>query len=219
MKTHVFEKICILTAVAIFFLTASPCFAGASKTDEIFLVTCPTIERGGELDPKHTCDGDSVSPALNWTGVPAGTKSFALNLWHIAPDNERKVYWILYNIPGDVTHIPENNEDIGTMGYNDKGLEYDPMCSKGSGVKTYNVTVYALSEEPTFTDSKVTGDVFLEAVEGITLAEDTLSFTYERSGAPGGEEGRGDGDHQGPPPGEEGRGDGDQQGPPPERSW
>jgi phosphatidylethanolamine-binding protein (PEBP) family uncharacterized protein len=221
MKKYVVGKLFCLSAMAISFLIASPCVAGA---EENFLITSPTIEMGGKLDPMHTCDGDSLSPEINWTGVPAGTKSFALNLWHNAPD-QLKTYWILYGIPGSATGVPEGNKEIGIVGYNGHDVGYFPMCSKGSGVKEYNITVYALSEEPTFTESKVTREILLQEIENTTLAEDTLTFTYERSGAPSGggdqqgpppgEEGQGDGDQQGPPPREEGQGDGDQQGPPP----
>ena len=215
MKHHVAGKVFRLTSVAVVLLIAFLCFAGTLMAEDNFLVTSPTVESGGVLDAKHTCDGESVTPELNWTGVPAGTKSFALNLWHNAHD-QLKTYWVLYNIPGDAEGIPEKVENIGTLGYNDKGIGYDPMCSKGSGVKEYNITVYALFGEPTFTDSKVTREVLLKAIEDITLAEDTLTFTYERSGAPSGGEGRGGGDQQGPPPGEEGRGNAERQGPPPE---
>ena len=70
---------------------------------------------------------------------------------------------------------------MGHGGLNDKRrAEYDPMCSKGPGVKQYHVTVYALCAEPKLVSDKATRAIFLEAIKGITLAEGTLDFQYER---------------------------------------
>ena len=54
------------------------------------------------------------------------------------------------------------------------------MMSKGGGIKEYNITVFALSTEPMFTTDKVTRADLLKAIEGITLAQATLTYTYER---------------------------------------
>jgi hypothetical protein len=54
------------------------------------------------------------------------------------------------------------------------------MCSKGPGVKTYHVTVYALSALPKLRPNAATRDALLEAIKDITLAEGTLTYTYER---------------------------------------
>jgi phosphatidylethanolamine-binding protein (PEBP) family uncharacterized protein len=54
------------------------------------------------------------------------------------------------------------------------------MCSKGTGLKAYHVTVYALSTELKIPKDKLTRATLLAAVKGITLAEGTLDFQYER---------------------------------------
>ena len=41
-------------------------------------VTSPTLKANETVPVDHTADGRNVSPALNWTGAPAGTKQFAL---------------------------------------------------------------------------------------------------------------------------------------------
>jgi phosphatidylethanolamine-binding protein (PEBP) family uncharacterized protein len=71
--------------------------------------------------------------------------------------------------------------NIGKDGYNDKNRTgYDPMKSKGPGVKQYNITIYALSSEPKFKKEKVTRAELLDAIKGITLAKSTLTYNYER---------------------------------------
>jgi len=147
-----------------------------------FTVTSPVITRDGALPAEYTGDGRGVSFPVSWSGTPEGTKCFALSLWHTAPDRE-KSYWVLYNIPAHVRDLPENVRGVGQVGYNDKQTStYDPMRSQGGGVKEYHLTVYALSAEPTLGTDRVTRSDLLKAAKDITLAQDTLTYTYERSG-------------------------------------
>ena len=90
-----------------------------------------------------------------------------------------KSSWLLYNIPADINGLPEDSEGVGIDGYSDKmKTGYDPMCSGGPGLKTYHITVWALSAEPKFTTDKVQRTHLLEAIQDITLAEATLNFTF-----------------------------------------
>ncbi len=148
-----------------------------------FTLTSPAFEAGGKMPAEFTGDGDGISPPLKWSGAPAGTKYFALQLWHKPkPDgDEVKSYWVLTNIPATVTGLEKNSKTVGKEGYNDKGKTgYDPMKSKGPGPKEYHITLYALSAEPKFDTDKVTRADLLKAIKGITLAETTLRYTYER---------------------------------------
>jgi phosphatidylethanolamine-binding protein (PEBP) family uncharacterized protein len=119
---------------------------------------------------------------LQWAAGPPGTKSYAVTLWHEAPD-QVKSYWVVYGIPPTVRSLPKGSRSIGTTGLNDKRrAEYDPMCSKGPGVKTYHITVYALSAPPPLAAAEATRDALLDAISGSTLAAGTIRFTYERGG-------------------------------------
>jgi|GEM_PF-3497716 len=109
-----------------------------------FTVSSPVVKEGEALPVDFTGDGDGISMPVEWSGAPAGTQCFALNLWYVAPDRE-KSYWVVYNIPADVHALPEDARGVGTVGYNDQGRsEYMSMRSKGGGVKEYNLTIYAL---------------------------------------------------------------------------
>jgi hypothetical protein len=153
------------------------------KPKDGFTLTSPAFEHGGKMPAEFTGDGDGISPPLKWSGAPAGTKFYALQLWHKPQPNgdEVKSYWVVFNIPADVTGLEKNSKGVGKDGYNDKRRTgYDPMNSKGPGPKEYHVTLYALSAEPKFDTDKVTRADLLKAVKDITLAETTLSYTYER---------------------------------------
>lgn len=143
-------------------------------------LTSSSIDKDGMLTVDCTCDGKSESPAIAWSNLPKGTKSIAISLWHTAPDQE-KSYWVVYNIPASVEGLKQNQKDIGTMGFNDrKKAAFDPMCSRGPGVKTYHITVFALSEDLKLSPQQATHKGLLEAVKDTTLAETTLDFDYER---------------------------------------
>lgn len=139
-----------------------------------------SVNAQGFVSIDCTCDGKSESPAIEWSGAPEGTRAFAISLWHTAPDME-KSYWVVYNIPASTTAMQQNSKSVGTLGVNDKKRkEYDPMCSRGPGVKTYHITVLALSEELSLSADKASRAELLKAVEGKVLAESTLDFDYER---------------------------------------
>lgn len=145
-------------------------------------VSSPSVDAKGLLSIDCTCDGARQSPGVEWKDAPQGTKSFVVSLWHTAPDQE-KSYWVVYDIPATTTKLAKNAKGIGKLGLNDKRrAEYDPMCSKGPGVKEYHITVFALSvaEIPKLAPDKATRAQLLEAIKGITLAEGTMKFLYER---------------------------------------
>jgi phosphatidylethanolamine-binding protein (PEBP) family uncharacterized protein len=155
-----------------------PVPAGAAN----LAVTSSAFKGGGPLPVEFTCDGAGLSPPVQWAAGPPGTKSYAVTLWHEAPD-QVKSYWVVYGIPPTVRSLPKGSRSIGTIGLNDKRrAEYDPMCSKGPGVKTYHITVYALSAPPPLAAAEATRDALLDAISGSTLAAGTIRFTYERGG-------------------------------------
>ena len=55
--------------------------------------------------------GEGTSPALTWTNVPAGTRSFVLHMHDLEVARNRttddQVHWLVWNIPGASTGIPE----------------------------------------------------------------------------------------------------------------
>jgi Raf kinase inhibitor-like YbhB/YbcL family protein len=75
---------------------------------------------GEEIPARHTCEGDDLSPQLAWKGELPGTESYALIVDDPdAPDPAKPrrtwVHWVLYNLPGAVTELPEGagNDDDG----------------------------------------------------------------------------------------------------------
>jgi Raf kinase inhibitor-like YbhB/YbcL family protein len=164
--------------------TATPSAASATPVASTgtFTLSSSAMANGGALPVTYTCDGASQSPPLAWSNTPAGTKSFALVMHHVAPDATHW-YWTVYNIPATTTAIPANNTTIGTFGSNsvNPNLAYAPPCSQGPGLKTYIFTLYALSAAPVFAaGTSVTRDSLLAAIADRTLASSALTVTYTR---------------------------------------
>jgi Raf kinase inhibitor-like YbhB/YbcL family protein len=158
--------------------------ATTSATSSSFRLTSPEVVDGGTLPKDYTGDGSAATLPLEWAGAPAGTKSFALIMHHVAPD-QTKWYWILCNIPATTMKLPKNVRGVGTLGTNSVNdrTEYAPPHSKGPGAKTYVYTVYALSA-PVQLDVKpadVNRDVLLAAMKDKILASAELKVVYTRN--------------------------------------
>ena len=181
-----------------FILIGCPQIMRASERTESstpFTITSSAFIEGAAIPREFTGDGLGVNPPLQWTGIPQGTKSFAIVMHHFPHEGEKaRWYWVLYNIPATVTKIPKATKGIGINGNNCVGpdLVYAPPHSKGPGVKKYTITVYALSRLPPITVAPqlVSRDVLLSAIKDITLAKAELNFTYDRTDIVRNEKGR-----------------------------
>ena len=78
-------------------------------------LTVAGISDGGDIPTRFSCAADGgkfVSPAVSWTNAPAGTQSFIL-LFHDTDVHPGKklddvTHWLIFNIPGTSTGLPEN---------------------------------------------------------------------------------------------------------------
>jgi|WetSurMetagenome_2_1015567.scaffolds.fasta_scaffold25422_2 phosphatidylethanolamine-binding protein (PEBP) family uncharacterized protein len=161
----------------------------ANTTNSEFILNSPEVSEGGQLPKDYTCDGNSSTLPLKWTGEPAGTKSFALVMYTIPSPTEIHWYWVLYNIPSSIHELVKNVSGIGMLGNNSVNgkTEYSPPCSKGPGAKQYTYTIYALSDLPQFgvPAGKVNRDILLSAIKDITLASAELNVYYSRQNGRG----------------------------------
>ena len=56
-------------------------------------LTSPAFANGGAIPVRYTCDGAGVSPPLQWTAPPAGTRSFSLSVVDPDAPSGRFVHW------------------------------------------------------------------------------------------------------------------------------
>jgi Raf kinase inhibitor-like YbhB/YbcL family protein len=106
---------------------------------------------GGWIPALHTCEGADLSPALEWSGEPDGTHSFAL----IVDDPDAPAgtwnHWLLWDIPSKTHNLPHGFKPgtVGVSGRNDFGrIGYGGPCPpKGHGPHRYFFKLYALGVE------------------------------------------------------------------------
>ena len=156
------------------------------KPNATFLLTSTEVKDGGALPMDYTGDGSGATLPLSWKGAPAGTKGYALIMDHLAPGNEMKHYWTMWDIPATTTGLPRNVKGIGKLGTGFKGqIGYEPPHSQGPGAKTYVLTVYALSAPLQITQQprEVNRNVLLAAMKDKVLASSSLSVVHTRSGS------------------------------------
>src|SRR6267378_5935673 len=102
-----------------------------------FKWAAPDLESKGRITLTHVfngmgCNGQNVSPALEWANAPAGTKSFAVTMYDPdAPTGSGWWHWVMYNIPAATTGLAagagngrnaprgsaQGTTDFGTKGY------------------------------------------------------------------------------------------------------
>ncbi|MEZ0396640.1 MAG: YbhB/YbcL family Raf kinase inhibitor-like protein, partial [Anaerolineales bacterium] len=69
----------------------------------------------GEIPPQYTCFGENISPALEWSGVPAEAQSLLLLVHDLdagaalgASTEAGFSHWVVYNLPPSLAGLPEN---------------------------------------------------------------------------------------------------------------
>jgi len=130
----------------------SGCAAREPATEPVgatLTVTSTAFTHEGTVPVVYSCDGEDISPPISWTGTPDGTESFVL----ICDDPDAIgtwVHWVVFNIPGDATGLPENVPDGRTLaggGMHGKNSWGDPgyggPCPP-MGAHHYVFKVYAL---------------------------------------------------------------------------
>ena len=146
--------------------------------------------RHNEMIPaRYTCDGQDISPPLQWSGIPTESKSLVLIVDDPdAPDPAAPkmtwVHWVLYNIPVDTPGLEENISSAslpeGTKeGINDWGRKgYGGPCPP-IGRHRYFFKIYAL--DTVLTDlQQPTKKQVEEAIAGHILAKAELVGMYQR---------------------------------------
>jgi Raf kinase inhibitor-like YbhB/YbcL family protein len=150
-------------------------------------LTSPDIRNGAPIPIEQVytrCGGQNVSPALAWSGVPAGTKSFAITaIDHNVPPNDWS-HWIVIDIPPGTTSLAKGASlpagahammtDFGDAGYG------GPCPPQGSGAHHYEFTVWALHTATPQLPAHANAKEIAAALQRDALAKASITGTYQR---------------------------------------
>lgn len=135
----------------------------------------------GELIPeRHTKDHGNVSPPLEWSGVPSGTRELAV-LVH-DPDAPRGdfVHWIVTGLPPDLEGIGAgalpNGAVEGRNDFGDAGFD-GPRPPRGDPPHRYVFTLFALDDNTALMPG-ASRRAFHDALQGKELARGQLTGRY-----------------------------------------
>jgi len=192
MTRFYFRSYRILT-IFVMMLVSMVCAAAEDNsqggTHMAMTLTSPAFAFGEPIPTRYTCEGNDISPALAWSGVPENARSLVLIVDDPdAPDpaapQRTWVHWVLYNIPADAEGLPEGiaaSELPGDTleGLNDWGRTgYGGPCPP-IGRHRYFFRLYALDRHlPDL--GKVGKDGVEAAMRDHIVADATLVGTYQK---------------------------------------
>jgi len=176
--------------------------AGAA-VQPAFRLTSPDLPAGRFILEQFVandfgCHGGNQSPALTWSGAPAGTKSFAVTMYDpYKPPQSGWWHWIVYDLPATTVELRRQAGAAGGAGlpYGAKqGLPdgdapqahyYGPCPDLGDPPHHYVITVYALSVDHLDVPSTATAADLDYVIAGKMLGRASITRPYQRPSAGG----------------------------------
>jgi Raf kinase inhibitor-like YbhB/YbcL family protein len=135
---------------------------GGAKAADPFALSSTTF-KDGQMMPRKVanniaanpnCVGENVSPQLSWTGVPDGTKSFAIMM--VDPEGRGGAgvnHWVAYGIPASITSFAEGElsklSDKYVGGKSTQGVGfYSGPCTPPGSPHHYTFVIVATDLDP-----------------------------------------------------------------------
>lgn len=144
-------------------------------------VSSSAFKEGEKIPTRHTCDGEDISPLLQWDAIPAGTQSLAIIVDDPDAPNGTFDHWVAWNIPPQQTL--SEGVHLDHQGTNGFGVSrYRGPCPPRGKPHRYFFKVYALSKKIDLPDSSDKSQLE-EAMEGLILGQGVLMGTYQRGGS------------------------------------
>lgn len=150
-------------------------------------IRSPAFFIGNTIPFKYTCDGDNISPPLQWESPPQGTNSFALILDDPDAPDGTFTHWVVYNLPADTRELaegiakqPKLHKGImqGKNSFGDVGFG-GPCPPKKDGAHRYFFKILALDKLLDLPPG-VSKEEVLAAMEGHILDAAEVMGRYAR---------------------------------------
>ena len=176
-------------------ILAAALAAAATPAFAKFTMSSPDVKSGSPMALAQvlgSCNGQNVSPALTWSGEPAGTQSFAVTMVDTDARNGRGWWhWMVFNIPASVHGLAagagsEGSKDLpagAIQGRTDFGFSHygGPCPPVGDHAHHYEITIYALKVPSLPLDETASGAQIGPGLGANTLAAAKIVGRYGRS--------------------------------------
>ncbi len=142
-------------------------------------ITSPAFQEGGTIPVKYSCDGQNISPQLDWSSLPDGAKSLVLIVEDPDAPGGTFIHWVLYGLPASLKGLAEG-ANTGVQGTNSfrKGGYGGPCPPRGS-THRYYFKLYALDTNLNLKPGASKSDVE-KASSGHILAQGQLMGRFGR---------------------------------------
>jgi Raf kinase inhibitor-like YbhB/YbcL family protein len=142
-------------------------------------IRTPAFGNHERIPQRHAREGEDVAPPLEWSGVPEGTKAFAVVVHDPdAPLVDGFTHWVAYGIPGEATGLPEGGGEAvsGSNSFGEVGYG-GPAPPPGHGPHHYYFWLYALDEDLGL-EPGLDRRALLERIEDHVIEQARLVGTY-----------------------------------------
>lgn len=127
------------------------------------------------IPKKYSCQGEDISPDLEWSNYPKETKYFALVVDDPDAPNGTWVHWVLVNIPLGVNEISEGETEGQEIENDFERPEYGGPCPP-SRKHRYYFRLYALSDSL----EDVTKENFREKINEKAIDSASIMAYYQK---------------------------------------
>jgi Raf kinase inhibitor-like YbhB/YbcL family protein len=161
--------------------TTSPTTSSTVSLGAPLTFMSPGFAAGGAIPAKYTCDGDGISPPLEWNNLPKNAVEVGIVVTDPDSNPPGFVHWVVAGLPAANTGVGEDSLPEGAVvGRNDSGgTGWTPPCPP-SGEHNYVFTIYALGDAV-----DLSGDLQpLDAAANIqeaAIATASFTATYTKS--------------------------------------
>ena len=131
----------------------------------------------------------AISPALTWTGTPAGTQSFVLIMHDpdvmVGKGTGDNLHWLAFNIPGTATSLPQAVPNLATLPDGTiQPRRGNTVGYAGPGAPApiyhhYTFSIWALDTKLSLTET-ATRDEVMKAMDGHVLDKGFLVGRFHR---------------------------------------
>jgi Raf kinase inhibitor-like YbhB/YbcL family protein len=157
-----------------------------ASADSDFKLTSSAFKPGTPIPADFSCTAGDHSPALAWSGAPAGTKSFALIVEDPDAPMGTFVHWVVFNVPAAASGMPADAPktpqlpDGGAQGSNGMGaVGYKGPCPPPGKTHHYHFELFAL-DSPLQVPSDADAAALRAAMQNHVKASTELVGTFER---------------------------------------
>jgi len=145
-------------------------------------VSSSALSEGEPIPVRYTCDGQDLSPPLEWR-VPDDTRELVVTMSDPDAPNGTFVHWVVFAIDASVAEfrageVPRGAQEA-TNDFDEAGYG-GPCPPEGDPPHGYQFTVYALNDTPEGLEAGASAGQVLDAIACCVVARGTLTATYQR---------------------------------------